>query len=162
MRYLYYSLVAVRRTLLATRRPYTTGTALNSKPKTLELRPYQEECIQAFLKALNAGRSRIAVSLPTGSGKTVVFAVLLSRIPPPAGRSDATRTLVLVSSIELARQAEKQFKRLFPLWSVEVEQAENLASGNADVYVNWPSAYMRILSSNCGPFGAVQSPLIRH
>ena len=131
MRHLYYSLVAARRI----RRLFTTGSAPSSKPKALELRPYQEECIQACLKALNAGRSRIAVSLPTGSGKTVVFAVLLSRIPPPAYRPDATRALVLVSSIELVRQAEKQFRRLFPLWSVEVEQAGNKATGDADVYV---------------------------
>jgi hypothetical protein len=35
-------------------------------------RPYQAEALQTCIKALQQGRSRITVSLPTGSGKTAV------------------------------------------------------------------------------------------
>lgn len=36
-----------------------------------ELRGYQQECIKACLAAFESGKRRVAVSLPTGSGKTV-------------------------------------------------------------------------------------------
>ncbi len=39
----------------------------------LRLRPYQEECVQECLQALQAGYTRIGVSSPTGSGKTTIL-----------------------------------------------------------------------------------------
>lgn len=106
-----------------------------SRPKVI-LRPYQEQCVEACLDALRLGHSRIGVSLPTGSGKTTVFISLLSRIPSPTAKSRATRSLIIVNSIELARQSAQQVAVLFPHWTVEVEQgAKYRASGLADVYV---------------------------
>ena len=138
MRHLCHSIRAAYKTFLVRpRRFYSTGPT-----QRLVLRPYQEECIQACLKALYAGRSRIAVSLPTGSGKTVVYSVLLSRIPPPVDRPSATRALVVVGSVEIARQTVKLLNRLFPKWSVEIEQGTNRASGHADVYVGWTSQFV--------------------
>ena len=100
------------------------------------LRPYQESCLEACTDALTSGASRIGVSLPTGSGKTTVFITLLSRILPAAARPEARRSLVIVNSIELARQAAAQALRLYPSWSVEIEQgAKHQATGNADLYV---------------------------
>ena len=100
------------------------------------LRPYQESCLDACTDALKAGQTRIGVSLPTGSGKTTVFISLLSRIQPPENRLKATRSLIVVNSIELARQSAAQVKALFPDWSVEIEQGvKHNASGKADVYV---------------------------
>ncbi|TFY67144.1 hypothetical protein EVJ58_g1811 [Rhodofomes roseus] len=99
------------------------------------LRPYQEASIDACLKALKSGTSRIGVSLPTGSGKTTVFISLLSRIDPPPENPDARRALVVVNSVELARQAAAQAERLHPEWKVEIEQGVNYhASGEADLY----------------------------
>lgn len=96
------------------------------------LRPYQERCLDACVDALAAGPSRIGVSLPTGSGKTTVFISLLDRISPP--NSTASRSLIIVNSIELAQQSAQQVANLFPKWTVEIEQGtKHKASGLADV-----------------------------
>jgi ATP-dependent helicase IRC3 len=103
---------------------------------TILLRPYQEQCLDACIDALDGGSTRIGVSLPTGSGKTTVFVSLLSRLSPPSTNQDATRSIIIVNSIELARQSAEQVARLFPHWHVEIEQgAKHQASGLADVYV---------------------------
>jgi ATP-dependent helicase IRC3 len=103
-------------------------------PPQVILRPYQELCLASCTQALASGSTRIGVSLPTGSGKTTVFISLLARIPPPATNKDATRALIVVNSIELARQAAAQVGRMFPEWVVELEQgAKNHATGLADV-----------------------------
>ena len=106
------------------------------------LRPYQVSCINACLDALKDGSTRIGVSLPTGSGKTTVFVTLLSRISPPSAFSTATRSLVIVNSIELALQAAAQTAKLCPQLSVEIEQGlKHNASGSADVYVFFSASY---------------------
>lgn len=74
---------------------------------TFELREYQSECLDAIARAL-AGRrrgtgvgriTRGAVVLPTGMGKTVIFAELAKRW------STSGRVLILVHRDELAEQA---------------------------------------------------------
>lgn len=37
----------------------------------LQLRDYQEECIDSVLSSLKSGHKRVGISLATGSGKTV-------------------------------------------------------------------------------------------
>ncbi|KAL0071869.1 putative ATP-dependent helicase IRC3 [Marasmius tenuissimus] len=103
---------------------------------SLVLRPYQEECLEACVDALQEGTSRLGVSLPTGSGKTTVFISLLSKIKPQSQSKDARKALIIVNNIELARQSAEQVARLFPKWSVEIEQGvKHKASGLADVTV---------------------------
>ncbi|KLO17062.1 P-loop containing nucleoside triphosphate hydrolase protein [Schizopora paradoxa] len=112
----------------------------------IELRPYQESCLQSCMDVLNTGTSRIGVSLPTGSGKTTVFLSLISRMEPPENNHSATRALIIVNSIELATQASNQLKRLFPDLTVEIEQgARCKASGTADVTV---ATYQTLLRGN--------------
>lgn len=113
-------------------RPFSTLVSPPLPP--VHLRPYQEKCVQACTDAVKAGIMRCGVSLPTGSGKTVIFLHLLSRLQPPASNPGATQSLVLVNSIELARQTAEQARRLFPEWTVEIEQGtKNDASGSADL-----------------------------
>jgi len=113
-----------------------TSSTLPHQP--VLLRPYQQQSLDACIDALEAGHSRLGVSLPTGSGKTTVFVFLLSRISSPPTNENATRSLIIVNSIELARQAAAQVARLFPQWTVEIEQGgKHVASGFADVYVCW-------------------------
>ncbi|KAG1833736.1 P-loop containing nucleoside triphosphate hydrolase protein [Suillus variegatus] len=103
---------------------------------TVKLRPYQESCLEACKNALQAGATRIGVSLPTGAGKTTVFISLLAQISPPSSSPSTSRSLIIVNSIELARQAAAQAAAQFPQWRVEIEQGgKHKASGNADVTV---------------------------
>jgi len=103
----------------------------------VRLRPYQEACLDACKIALHAGATRIGVSLPTGAGKTTVFISLLAQISPPSHSPSTSRALIIVNSIELARQAAAQAAALFPQWRIEIEQgSKHQASGNADVYVH--------------------------
>ena len=101
---------------------------------TFSLRPYQEACLTACVEALDAGVRRIGVSPPTGAGKTAVFISLLSRLE--ARNADARRSLVVVNSIELARQTAILAQKLRPDWTIEIEQGGKYnASGRADLYV---------------------------
>src|SRR5438034_9201466 len=43
-------------------------------PTTCHLRAYQSEALNAVCDAYRSGKRRVIVSLPTGTGKTVVFA----------------------------------------------------------------------------------------
>lgn len=118
------------------------------RPPALRLRPYQENALQACTEALQSGSTRVGVSLPTGSGKTTVFITLLSRIKPSIEYPDATRSLVIVNNIELARQSAKQAQQLFAGWSVEIEQGQkHKASGKADLCVSSCSLFVLWLTS---------------
>ena len=112
----------------------------------LKLRSYQESCIESCLDALKDGSTKIGVSLPTGAGKTVVFVSLLERLKALPGNLQATRSLVIVNSVELARQAADQARKLFPHWTVEIEQgARYTASGLADVCVEFAFVQSSVL-----------------
>ena len=81
------------------------------------LRSYQEECIKETIKAYESGLNRVCVSLPVGSGKTVLvinkvtFAHLIPRIP---GSDQRKKTLVLAHRKELLTQAYNVIKRFSP------------------------------------------------
>lgn len=104
-------------------------------PAKIVLRDYQEEAIQACLDALSSGLTRIGVSSPTGSGKTTMFMHLIPKVPSMhPNQQGRGRTMILVSSVELANQAEMAAKRMLgDDWIVEVEQSKRHASGMADV-----------------------------
>ncbi|KAG6912005.1 hypothetical protein DXG01_000253 [Tephrocybe rancida] len=124
---------------------FTRLSSSSSRPVPLTLRPYQEHCLDACLDALAAGVTRIGVSLPTGSGKTTVFISLLSRISPPTSNPTARRSIIIVNSIELARQSANQVALLFPSWSVQIEQgSKHSATGDADVTV---ATYQTLLNA---------------
>ncbi|KAJ1950721.1 DEAD DEAH box helicase, partial [Linderina macrospora] len=97
------------------------------------LRPYQQECIDTCLKRIDEGVKRQAVSLPVGSGKTVVFSNLIKQIQPPT--SIATKTLVLAHREELLEQAARQIMRASPDLVVDIDQGRRMANPAADVIV---------------------------
>ncbi len=101
--------------------PSTTTTAP-------PLRPYQREAIAAVLAARRAGTRRMLVCLPTGSGKTIVFAHL--------ARLARRQVLVLAHREELLQQARDKLQAaLGPGRLVAIEQAQHRAPPDARVVV---------------------------
>jgi superfamily II DNA or RNA helicase len=95
----------------------------------LELRPYQNEALLHVKKAFQAGRRRVLVSLPTGTGKTVVFAHF------PRTLRMRKRLLVLAHREELLAQAQDKIRRVNPELKVDIEQAGAHARPDAQVVV---------------------------
>lgn len=103
----------------------------------IHLRDYQRDCIDAVFKAWSDGLKRPAVVLPTGAGKTVVFASLIKEFrdtfrhgQPDKGR----RVVVLVHRDELADQAIDKIRAIAPGLSVGKVKAQDNDTG-ADVMV---------------------------
>ena len=86
----------------------------------LQLRPYQAEAISAILGEFASGRRRTAAVLPTGMGKTVIFAHLIRRWLAEHGG----RAVVLVHRDELAAQALDKIRQVDPDLHVGLVQAE--------------------------------------
>lgn len=109
----------------------TTGSSTTDATTGLAapaLRPYQTEAIRAVVSARTRGVRRQVVCLPTGSGKTVIFAALarLARRP----------VLVLAHRHELLEQAREKIARaLGDAGTVAVEQADRRADAGARVVV---------------------------
>ncbi|MEW5934022.1 MAG: DEAD/DEAH box helicase [Bacillota bacterium] len=82
----------------------------------IELRDYQEEAVRAVLRARDRGVLSQLLVLPTGSGKTVIFAELARRL--------SARVLVLVHREELAWQARDKFAIVWPEAETGVVKAE--------------------------------------
>jgi superfamily II DNA or RNA helicase len=72
----------------------------------LSLRDYQAEAIETIEKEYAAGVTRQLVVLPTGSGKTIIFAHLVLRMGVPA--------LILVHRDELISQTAEKLAVVFP------------------------------------------------
>ncbi len=66
------------------------------------MRPYQREAMQALDHAVELGKRRFLIELPTGTGKTDLVCLYLKRLIQ-AGRAE--RILFLVDREQLAKQA---------------------------------------------------------
>lgn len=97
----------------------------------LRLRGYQEKAIKAILSAWEDGTRRPAVVLPTGAGKTVIFAHLGKLMHEHQGK----RSLVLVHTNELVDQAVAKFRDVAPHLTVGVVKAERNEHAEADIIV---------------------------
>ncbi len=67
-----------------------------------EVRPYQREAMQALDHAMELGKKRFLIELPTGTGKTDLICLYLKRLIK-AGRAE--KILFLVDREQLAKQA---------------------------------------------------------
>ncbi len=115
-----------------------TGTA------DIRLREYQRECLQTIWDRYRAGTRRQLVCLPTGTGKTVIFAQF------PGFFRMKNRMLVLAHREELLEQAAQKIRDANSEIRVEVEQAKRKASADADVVV-----------ASVGTLGRKNSPRLR-
>jgi ATP-dependent helicase IRC3 len=98
-------------------------------PSSFQLRDYQRECLAAIFKRYQAGIRRQLTCLPTGSGKTVIFAEF------PRYFKMKNQMLVLAHRAELLDQARDKIRRANPELRVEVEQANRSADPDCDVVV---------------------------
>lgn len=101
--------------------------------ETFTPRPYQAEAIKALTSGWAAGISnRLAVVLPTGAGKTVVFANLISELLP---QLNGMRALVIAHREELIEQAAAKVRAVRPDLRVGVVKAERDEHQDVDVIV---------------------------
>ena len=95
---------------------------------TIQLRPYQQEALDAINTFSDKGINRQLVVLPTGAGKTVIFSHL------PQTKSNSLPMLVLAHRAELLYQAKEKIGWSNPELDIQIEQADNVA-GHCDVVV---------------------------
>ena len=94
------------------------------------LRPYQQTSLNCVRSRYAAGVRRQLIAMPTGSGKTVVFANLPTLAGLPSGQ-----IMVLAHREELLDQAADKIRRWNPTLKVSIEQAERFADTDADILV---------------------------
>src|SRR5438093_9017757 len=104
-------------------------TQTHQQEKRFLLRPYQSEALNAVRDAYKADKRRVIVSLPTGTGKTVVFAHF------PRVLKMKKRLLVLAHREELLLQARDKFRSIDPELKAEIEQAGARAAADAKVVI---------------------------
>eukprot|EP00042_Codosiga_hollandica_P016971 m.44877 g.44877 ORF g.44877 m.44877 type:complete len:632 (+) comp47101_c0_seq4:23-1918(+) len=94
------------------------GVPMRRLLSEVALRPYQKLCVDECLQQYQQGVRRQVVSLPVGSGKTVIMSALireLSRVQTHAQHAhDATRVLVLAHREELLLQARHKIQSINP------------------------------------------------
>ncbi|MFD4786566.1 DEAD/DEAH box helicase [Streptomyces sp. NPDC058459] len=95
-------------------------------------RPYQLDAIEALRKGWADGRNRLAVVLPTGAGKTVVFSHLAHQMLDSLG---GHRVLVIAHREELIEQAASKLLAVDPMLRVGIVKAARDDHADADVIV---------------------------
>lgn len=86
----------------------------------MELRPYQKEAIESLVEGWDEGYRRLAVVLPTGAGKTVVFSHLIQQMRTARGIG---RALVVAHREELLEQAAEKIKAVAPHLRIGIVKA---------------------------------------
>ena len=87
----------------------------------MKLRDYQERAVDGTFAAWDEGRSALVV-LPTGCGKTIVFASVIQRLLTDGGKK--ARVLVLAHREELIAQAKDKIAMVVPSARIGIEMAE--------------------------------------
>ncbi|WOI58635.1 DEAD/DEAH box helicase [Streptomyces fradiae] len=95
-------------------------------------RPYQLDAITALRKGWEAGTNRLAIVLPTGAGKTVVFSHLAHQMLDSLG---GRRVLVIAHREELIEQAAAKLLAVDPTLRVGIVKARRDDHQDADVIV---------------------------
>lgn len=91
---------------------------------SVSLRPYQQEAYDAIFEKWDEGQRKLLLSLPTGCGKTVVFAKVIENL---VRRGE--RVLVLAHRAELLTQAADKLSKVTGL-GCAVEKAESSCAGS--------------------------------
>ena len=93
----------------------------------MKLRSYQKQAVDAIFDAWQKFKS-VLVVLPTGCGKTVVFASVIRRLMTDEvkakGEGEQKRVVVLAHREELVSQARDKITAIVPEADVQVEMAD--------------------------------------
>lgn len=98
----------------------------------MNLRPYQNQAIEAVEAAYQRGLKSVLVTLPTGTGKTIIFCTLVKRRHE---QDDRRPTLVLAHREELLTQAADKFRQVAPELRVGIERGDERAPRGVPVVV---------------------------
>ncbi len=107
----------------------------------MQLRPYQLDAIESIASAqATDGQNRLLVKMPTGTGKTVMFAALLKTLGQRfeyliKGKRKGARMLVIAHREELLDQAADKITRSNPGVMVSIEQGERYSNPYSDVII---------------------------
>lgn len=93
-------------------------------------RDYQKQAVEAVVDGMERGEPRQLLILPTGSGKTISFALLLKKL-----LKDKDRALILAHREELLTQAKEKIALVAPNLSVGLFQGERREGLNAQVCI---------------------------
>lgn len=93
----------------------------------IQLRPYQQEAIDAIFDQWEGENRRTLLVLPTGCGKTICFAMVTKRLVD-AGK----RVLILAHRAELLEQAADKLERATGIYSC-LEKAKDTALGRMEM-----------------------------
>lgn len=101
----------------------------------MQYRYYQIEAADGVKNAARRGIGRQVIALPTGSGKTLVFAKLITMINPLKRKAEGKRAqvVVLAHTRELLEQAQDKILAVNPGLKIGIEMAELTADPNCDV-----------------------------
>lgn len=105
---------------------------MSELPETFAPRPYQVDAIKALTAGWTGLNNRLAVVLPTGAGKTVVFANLIGQM---LDELDGQRALVIAHREELIQQAADKVRAVRPDLRVGIVKAERDEHQDVDVIV---------------------------
>lgn len=96
---------------------YIYGKEAHETNDVISTREYQLEAIEAVIDATRRGVTRQLICLPTGTGKTVTFAVLAKELRTP--------TLIIAHREELIHQAKDKVELVWPEASVGFVMGED-------------------------------------
>lgn len=102
---------------------------------TPTLRPYQLNALDAIATAYGNGSNRVLVKMPTGTGKTVMFASMNWADYLPQFPKDDRKMLVIAHREELLTQAQDKIRAANPGLMVSIEQGPNVANRYSDVVI---------------------------
>lgn len=95
-------------------------------------RGYQQAAVDAVMHRHAAGARRLLLYLPTGSGKTVIGALIIERM---LARRRGARTLFIAHRPEILDQTAAVLRRHMPHLQVGIEQGDRRAADGVDVTI---------------------------